>query len=60
MREIKLKDFKGRIKVISVAPSLDKPVCDMQAIRFNEEAAKLPEDIVVLNVNMDLPFEFAH
>jgi len=56
LNEVRLNDFRGKTKVISVTPSLDTPVCDMQARRFNEEAAKLPEDIVVLNVSMDLPF----
>ena len=56
LNEVRLKDFIGKIKVISVTPSLDTPVCDMQARRFNEEAARLPEDTVVLNVSMDLPF----
>lgn len=50
-----LKDFAGKIKIISVTPSLDTPVCDMQMRRFNEEAAKL-ENTVVLNISMDLPF----
>ncbi|MBI5640035.1 MAG: thiol peroxidase [Nitrospirae bacterium] len=49
-------DFSGKVKVISVTPSLDTPVCDLQARRFNEEAAKLPEDVVILNISMDLPF----
>ena len=56
LNEVRLKDFRGKIKVISVTPSLDTPVCDMQARRFNEEAARLPEDIVVLNISMDLTF----
>lgn len=56
LKEVRLSDFKGRIKLISVTPSLDTPVCDMQARRFNEEAAKLPEDVVVINISMDLPF----
>jgi len=56
LNEVRLKDFRGKIKVISVTPSLDTPVCDIQARRFNEEAARLPEDIVVLNISMDLPF----
>lgn len=51
-----LKSFEGKIKVISVTPSLDTPVCDMQARRFNAEAAKLSDDVVVLNISMDLPF----
>jgi thioredoxin-dependent peroxiredoxin len=56
LKEVSLKDFTGKIKVISVTPSLDTPVCDMQARRFNEEAAQLGPDVVVLNISMDLPF----
>lgn len=56
LKEVTLKDFKGKVKLISVTPSLDTPVCDMQARRFNQEAAKLPEDVVILNISMDLPF----
>lgn len=55
-KEVGLKDFTGKIKIISVTPSLDTPVCDLQASRFNEEAQKLPDDVVVLNISMDLPF----
>jgi thiol peroxidase len=44
------------VKVISVTPSLDTPVCDLQLRRFNQEAAGLPADVVVLNISMDLPF----
>lgn len=53
---IKLSDYSGKTKVISVTPSLDTPVCDLQLRRFNHEAASLPHDVVVLNVSMDLPF----
>ncbi len=56
LKEFGLRDFSGRIKVVSVTPSLDTPVCDLQARRFNKEAAALPADIVVLNISMDLPF----
>lgn len=56
LKEVGLKDFTGKIKLISVTPSLDTPVCDIQARRFNQEMAKLPEDIVILNISMDLPF----
>jgi thiol peroxidase len=56
LKEAGLKDFAGKIKVISVTPSLDTPVCDIQARRFNAEAINLPADVVVLNISMDLPF----
>jgi len=54
--EVSLKDFNGKAKLISVAVSLDTPVCDTQARKFNEEAAQLPEAVAVMNITMDLPF----
>ena len=56
LNQIALKDFAGKVKIISVTPSLDTAVCDMQARKFNEEAIKLGKDIVVFNISMDLPF----
>lgn len=53
---VTLDTFKGKTKLISVVPSLDTPVCDQQTRRFNEEAAKMPGDIAVVTVSMDLPF----
>jgi thiol peroxidase len=59
LKEKRLKDFSGAVKVISVTPSLDTPVCDLQARRFNDEAAKLPGSVRILNISMDLPFAIA-
>ncbi|MGO9612638.1 MAG: thiol peroxidase [Dissulfurispiraceae bacterium] len=59
LKETALKDFSGKIKIISVTPSLDTPVCDLQARRFNQEASKFSDDVVVLNISMDLPFAIA-
>jgi thiol peroxidase len=56
LNEVRLNTYAGKIKVISVTPSLDTPVCDIQARRFNHEAGSLPLDVVVLNISMDLPF----
>ncbi len=53
---VSLQSFKGKTKLISVVPSLDTPVCDQQTRRFNQEAAKMPGDIAVLTISMDLPF----
>lgn len=50
-----LKDMEGKIKLISVVPSIDTGVCDLQTVRFNEEAGKL-KDTVVVTISMDLPF----
>ena len=51
-----LADFEGKIKVISVVPSLDTGVCDAQTRWFNQDDTKLSDDVVVLTVSMDLPF----
>jgi len=56
LKPISLKDFSGKTRIISVTPSLDTPVCDLQLRRFNTEAAKMQGDVVVLNISMDLPF----
>lgn len=56
LKEATLKDFAGKIKLISVTPSLDTGVCDAQLRRFNEVASNLSEDIAIINISMDLPF----
>src|SRR5512143_3603111 len=56
MAPVTLADFKGKVKIISVVASLDTSVCDTETRRFNQEAAKLPGNIVVLTVSLDLPF----
>lgn len=43
------------VRIFSVVPSLDTPVCDAQTKRFNDEAAQL-SDISIYTVSMDLPF----
>ena len=53
---VKLSSFRGKVCVISSVPSLDTPVCDAQTRRFNAEAGRLGDDIVVLTISMDLPF----
>src|SRR5215813_11869921 len=55
MKPVGLKDTGAGVRIISVVPSLDTPVCDAQTKRFNEEAAKLP-GVDILTVSMDLPF----
>jgi thioredoxin-dependent peroxiredoxin len=56
MQPATLDQFKGKVKVITTIPSIDTPVCDAETRRFNEEASKLPGDIEILSVSMDLPF----
>lgn len=53
---VTLASHSGKILVISAVPSLDTPVCDTETRRFNQEAAGLPDNVVVLTVSLDLPF----
>ncbi|MBB5148075.1 MULTISPECIES: thiol peroxidase [Ureibacillus] len=53
---VTLKDSEGKIRLFATVPSLDTGVCDAETRRFNEEAAKLGEDVVVYTVSVDLPF----
>ena len=48
--------FLGRVCVILSVPSLDTSVCDIMTRRFDEEAEKFGDDVVVLTISMDLPF----
>ncbi|TBL81309.1 thiol peroxidase [Paenibacillus thalictri] len=56
LEQVSLANYAGKVKLISVVPSLDTGVCDAQTRRFNEEASKLGENVVVLTVSVDLPF----
>lgn len=56
LASVKLSSFRGKVCIISTVPSLDTPVCDMETRRFNEEAGKLGDHVVILTISMDLPF----
>lgn len=55
-KEVRLSDFKDKIKVITTFLSLDTPVCDLQMKEFNKRAAEFSSDIIVLGISKDLPF----
>jgi thiol peroxidase len=50
-----LKDYEGKVKVLSIIPSIDTSVCSAQTRRFNQEAAEL-DNIAVLTISADMPF----
>ncbi|MFC6651858.1 thiol peroxidase [Paenibacillus rhizoplanae] len=56
LEDVTLTDYAGKIKLISVVPSLDTGVCDAQTRRFNSEASGLGDDVVILTISTDLPF----
>lgn len=55
LKDLTLKDFAGKRKVLNIVPSLDTAVCATSTRKFNEAASKL-ENTVVLVISADLPF----
>lgn len=51
-----LKDYAGKVLIISAVPSLDTPICDLETRRFNSEAGSLGANVQILTISMDLPF----
>lgn len=58
LKDVSLKDFAGKRKVLNIVPSLDTAVCATSARKFNETAGKLA-NAVVLVISADLPFASA-
>ena len=56
MQAITLADVKGKPTILSVVPSLDTPVCQVQTKKFNEEIGKLGDKVNALTISLDLPF----
>ncbi len=55
LQEIDLTKTGRGVRIFSVLPSLDTPVCDAQTRRFDMEAEKL-SDVRIFTISMDLPF----
>lgn len=52
--KLKISDTNGKVRILSVVPSLDTPVCAEQTKRFNKEATKLP-NVDFYTISCDLP-----
>jgi len=55
LQPVALAGTGRNVRIFSVLPSLDTPICDAQTKRFNEEAARLP-GVDIYTVSVDLPF----
>jgi thiol peroxidase len=57
LAKVKLSSlWQRKVCILLAVPSLDTPVCDQETKRFNEEAGKMGDGVVILTVSMDLPF----
>jgi thioredoxin-dependent peroxiredoxin len=51
-----IQESKGKVIILCAVPSIDTETCDIETRRFNEEASKLSDDIVIYVVSTDFPF----
>jgi thiol peroxidase len=56
LKDVDSATMAGKPMLISVIPSVDTGVCDLQTKRFNEEAGRMGDKITLLTVSADLPF----
>lgn len=55
MSDVSLADFRGKVKILNIVPSLDTSVCALSARKFSEEISRL-HGVALLNISADLPF----
>lgn len=56
MSTVTLDNSRGKVRVVSIVPSIDTGVCSIQTARFNHEMDTLPENVVGITVSVDTPF----
>lgn len=56
LKPVNLGEGSGKVRIISVVPSLDTPVCDKQTHELSEQNGGLDKDVEMITVSMDLPF----
>ena len=55
LSDVTLASFAGKRKVLNIFPSVDTPTCAMSVRKFNADASKV-DNAVVLCISADLPF----
>lgn len=53
---VRFSSFRGKVCIVASVPSLDTQVCDLETRKFNEQAAGLGPEVIILTISMDLPF----
>lgn len=56
MSSVKLSDSQGKVRIVSVVPSIDTGVCSIETARFNQEMDNLPDSVIGYTVSVDTPF----
>jgi thiol peroxidase len=56
LKLVDLTEGKGKVRIISVVPSLDTPVCEQQTHYLSEKNVDLDRDVQLITVSVDTPF----
>lgn len=56
LTQIDLVDTKGRIRIISIVPSLDTKVCEQQTHYLSENNKGLDQNVLLITISIDTPF----
>jgi len=56
LSSVSLSDTNGKIRLISVVPSIDTPTCSIETKRFNQELDNTGDNVVAYTVSVDTPF----
>lgn len=56
LKSVNINDTTGKVRIISVVPSLDTPTCDKQTHELSEENNGLDKQVELITISMDLPF----
>jgi thiol peroxidase len=56
LKLVSLTEGKGRVRIISIVPSLDTKVCEQQTHYLSEKNANLDRDVQLITISVDTPF----
>ena len=56
LQPVNIAESSGKVRIISVVPSLDTPTCDRQTHELSEDNGGLDKQVELITVSMDLPF----
>lgn len=56
LKPVNVTDGNGKVRIISVVPSLDTPACEKQTHELSEENGGLDKQVELITISMDLPF----
>ena len=56
LKPVNITDASGKVRIISVVPSLDTPTCDKQTHELSEDNDGLDKKVELVTISMDLPF----